>query len=73
MNRGAVKFSTDDFVLHTNKVLASPPAHQHHVVLLEVVPLARHVGNNLTTVAKTHFDALAVCAIGLFGLANEGF
>ena len=60
-----VIFTTDHSDVHSGKVLRPPTLHQHHVVLLERVPLARDERNQLLPVAEADATTLAVGRVGL--------
>lgn len=70
---GTIKFSTNNFVLNADKILASTTSYEDHVVLLKVVPFARNIGDHFTSVAESYFDAFSVGTVGLLGFSNEGF
>src|SRR3954447_18251411 len=56
---GRVERPAHDLVTHAREILHSAAAHQDHGVLLEVVPLARHVGGDLHPVREPDARHLA--------------
>ena len=51
-------FSPDTLGLHSGHVLESAGSDEHHVVLLEVVTLARHIRGQLPTRGQPHQHTL---------------
>src|SRR5690606_13084909 len=62
-----VERAPDDLVADTRQVLHTTAAHQHHGVLLEVVPLARDVRGHLHAAGEAHTGHLAQRRVRLLG------
>lgn len=54
-----VEHAAKDVIAHAGKVAHTPAADQHDRVLLQVVPLARDVGDDLALVGQAHLGHLA--------------
>jgi len=63
---GQIMFSSDAPGLHPGHVLESAGPDEHHVVLLEVVTLARYVGGQLPPRGEAHQHTLSIRTVGLF-------
>src|ERR671923_1546948 len=51
---GRVERPADDLVAHARQVLDAAAAHEHHGMLLQVMPLARDVGRDLDAARDAH-------------------
>src|SRR3954449_1694993 len=64
---GGVERPADDLVAHARQVLDAAAAHEHHGVLLQVVPLARDVGRDLDAARDADAGHLAQRRVRLLG------
>src|SRR6266568_4605848 len=62
-----VQRTADDLVANAWQVLHPATTHEHHRVLLEVVPLARDVGRDLDAAGQLHTGDLAQRRVRLLG------
>lgn len=66
-----VVLATHHGELDARQVLRAAALHQHDVVLLQAVALARDEAHGLAARAEAHAAALAVGRVGLLGLSDE--
>src|SRR3546814_10318553 len=59
-----IKRSTYDVVAHARQILDTAAAHQHHRVLLQVVPFTADVRNHFESIGKANLGNLAQCGVG---------
>src|SRR5688500_5412957 len=59
-----IERAAHDVVAHARQVLDAPAADQHHRVLLQVVPLAADIADDLETVGEADFGDLAQRRVG---------
>src|ERR1700743_338456 len=62
-----VQRATNDLVANARQVLHPATTHEHHRVLLQVVPLARDVRRDLDATGQLHASDLAQRRVGLLG------
>lgn len=67
-----VIFPSDHSEFNAREILRLAPLQEHHVVLLQIVSLARDKHHNLLAVGQPHTGALAVGRIGLLRFTNYG-
>src|SRR5690606_39699552 len=58
-NARTVERAAHRVIAHTGQILHTPTADQHNRVLLQVVPLATNVADDLEAVRQPHFCDLA--------------
>lgn len=68
---GQVVDAADALELHAGQVLTPPHAHQHDVVLLQIVALPGHIGHHLLARRQAHQHALSVRGVGLLRLLDQ--
>lgn len=68
---GQVVDAAHTLELHAGQVLAPTHAHQHDVVLLQIVALPRHIGDHLLPGGQPHEYALTVRGVGLLRLLDQ--
>jgi hypothetical protein len=68
LNSKGVERPSDNVVAHTGKVFDPAAAHQHHRVLLEVVPDAGDVSRHLDPGRKPNARHLSKRGVGFFGV-----
>ena len=64
-NTRSVECPAHNVVLHTWQVLHTTAANQHNRVLLQVVPLARDIGNDFKAIRQPDFSYFAKCRVWL--------
>lgn len=68
-----IKSPPDQMIPHTRTVLTPPAPHQHHAVLLYIMPFSGNIGRNDLPTGQTDFSGLALARIRLFGLRDAHF
>lgn len=70
-NMCTVIFSSNDFEFDSGQILSPATLHQHHIVLLQVVPFPRDKDYSLLAIRQPHSRTLPVCRVGLLGLSDH--
>src|SRR5687768_17395683 len=65
VDTAGVQGASYDVIAHAREILHPAATHQHHRVLLQVMPLARDVRRHFHTIGKANTGDLAQCRIGL--------
>jgi len=67
LHAGGIQGAAHDVIAHAGQVLDAAAPHHDDGVLLQVVALARDVGQNFKSVGQTHLGHLAQSGVGLLG------
>lgn len=68
-----IKSPPDKMIPHTRTILTPPAPHEHHAVLLHIMPLTRNVRGDDFAVGQADFGGLALARVGLFRLRDAHF